>query len=548
MKNLPSWVGDKKHIWTPQLGGGIWYAGLETIKSAKPVFSEYPRPFLVGLRGDVKDHGYRFDLDFWSPNAESYNYWVGRCAAEHVLKLLEGGNCEFMWSMPTPWKFSANPYAADAPKGSAYPWQTAEYYAAYLEYLTKPATIGRGLARLNTNYSFFTDDTCKTINKESEAALRGNWGNLRARRGHVAPYPIQAVILGVEPYGDAQECTQVGGNDSGKFYGEIVVKYHTAIKKRGINIPLGLNIAGNVPMTDDSRPWFKPLFDTIKDIRKDFSLLDMHHHYHFGEPANECNRIFPTMVNNATIGGGVQSQGWQQYWLPKSSWPAGVDYSKYLWMYDDVRCALKKIGEDPDRWKLGCAEHGLAITSRFKGNDMGAGIHWALWLAESMRYNAVWDMNWNAIEIGFSHAQIQMRDGFTTRTPAHYVYKMAQMFHGFQLRDNSYISPLVSVGKDAEASYKSDDVVVRVFEHPVTGNIQLFVINKNETKEVQIPGWESWQVVSWKILKADKFTDQNPIGAPWTPEKIRMTTFRGAAHPLRILPISVNCIELTPRK
>jgi hypothetical protein len=181
------------------------------------------------------------------------------------------------------------------------------------------------------------------------------------------------------------------------------------------------------------------------------------------------------------------------------------------------------------------------------GNDMGAGLHWALWLAEVMRYNADWEMNWVLAEQGYAHAQIQYRDNYVTRTPGHYVYKMAQEFVGLTYCTNNFQSPTTSSGPMPEGgNYKSDDVVVRVFKNSTNGNFHLFVVNKG-TNAASVTGWEGWTVANWTEISATNFLAQNAIGKPWTRETIK--TVSNFSHktgtPLNIDGISVNHIELS---
>jgi hypothetical protein len=180
---------------------------------------------------------------------------------------------------------------------------------------------------------------------------------------------------------------------------------------------------------------------------------------------------------------------------------------------------------------------------------MGAGIHWALWLAEIMRYNADWDMNWVLAEQGYAHAQIQFRDNYVTRTPGHYVYKMAQEFIGLDYCTNNFQSPTVSTGAMPEGgNYKSDDVVVRVFKNATNGNYHLFVVNKG-TNAAAIEGWEKWSVANWTQISATNFLAKNPIGNPWTRETIKArSNFNHVdGQPLNIGAISVNHIELSAK-
>jgi hypothetical protein len=538
----PAWVARSPSFkWNAQIGGGMWYQEAQVVTNIAPVLAEYPRPVLVGLRSDVAENGYRFDFDSFDASAEPYNYWPDRASQEFVMQsMLAVGNVRFMWSMPSPDRYAPLPYTV--PKsGSAYPWQKPEYYAAYLQYLIGPVTMPPArYEKLKLGYDFYLDPTCVTTNAVSEKEVGGNWANLRARRGHPEPYPIEAIIVGIEPYGDAQEVMT-----DGKQYGTIAEKFRAAIRARGgplAKIPLGLHVPAGGAVSDFQRTWFKPMLDTV--TRADFSYLDLYHHYRFGQPTNELNRVFPTLIHAGSAG--AASPGWQNWWDPQSTWLS--DFSRYLWIYEDTRSALKLYGETPARWKIGCAEHGMSTTSRFIGNDMGAGIHWALWLAELMRYNADWDMNWVLSEQGYAHAQIQFRDKYVTRTPGSYVYKMAQEFIGLDYLTNNFQSPTTATGTMPEGgNYKSDDVVVRVFKNSTNGNYHLFVVNKQATNAASVTGWENWSVVNWTQISAPNFLSQNPIGNPWKRETVKTVSNFSyqPGGPLKIDPISVNHIELS---
>ncbi|MGI8967249.1 MAG: hypothetical protein ACR2H1_14340 [Limisphaerales bacterium] len=470
-----------------------------------------------------------------------------------------------------------------SPLGSGYRWQKPKYYAAYLQYMLAPATMTDAqLLNLSSTLNFF--DGSWQPNNASESVVQSNWANLRAKRGHRDPYPLVAVILGIEPYDLAQEglrAADVNGNryDSGDRYGTIVEQFRREIRLRGgplSAIPLGLNVTGKYPMSDFSRPWFKPMLEALRDFNLmpthwDFSYLDMHHHYRAGSATDYLTRIFPAIICTETA---VPFPGWQNWWAG-SDWH-GMDYSRFLWMFEDVRYALNHYQdtagnfENADRWKIGCSEHGLSLSSQFTGNDMGAGVHWALWLAELMRYNASWDMSWQLAEQGFSHAQLQYRDQLLTKTPAHYVYKMAQEFYGYQLHANTYTTSLSTTGLATGLSgggsiplpnnlsrgfaYLSYDVVVRVFHNPADGHYHLFVINKNTSTSESMTGWGNWTLVKWTQIKHPTTTSLdagNQVGgtfATWfTNQNIYtrdVTTNFTQGQPINIPPTSINHLEL----
>ena len=520
--DLPAWVNSTaSHTWSPQLGGGVWYQQQAVLDAVAPVLvSEWTRPVLVGLRSRRTQEDYRFDLDTWDANASEYAWWEDRASAENVIQTFEAeGTTDFMWSIPSP--DPANLLAdPEATTGAGFRHQQAAYYAAYLQYLIEDVTMTAGeYGALDLTYDFFTDASCDTVNTTSETAVEGNWANLRAKRGHPDPYPLDFVIIGVEPYGNAQETL------AGTEYSTIAEDYKVKIRARGgalTTVPLGIHStnAGGNPYKAGS--WFRSVLAGAL-TSADFSYIDTHHYYRSGSPADLMNRIFPLMTNTDTV---LTSPDYDYYWIAQGSWPS--DYSAYLYNYEDTLSTLDDVGETSSRWILGNSEHGLAIVSQQDGNDFGAAIHWALWLAEVARYNGAWDAPWVLAEQHFSHALIHLAEANVTRTPGYYVYQMAQEFYGFQylpvhtLTNNQWVpdysSPSAQTGTipgdvGAGETYSSDDTAVRVFrEGGVGGNIHLFVINKHPTNSTSLTGFEAWTFVAWDQLSTAVLTDENPVG------------------------------------
>lgn len=586
--NLPDWVGAASHIWSPQLGGGIWFQERSVIDGIGAAITDYPRPVLIGLRGDTAEQGYRFDLDptgdggrsaFANPMAVT-----DPASQEYVLKTLESThNVQFMWSMPLPHSYSSTPYDTNAPQGAAYPWQTPAYYAAYLQYLTEPATMTQQqLDNLDMPPGVLPAvDSNGALIPENEQLVHTNWGNLRAKRGsHPAPYAIEFVVLGVEPAGGAQE-----HYDDGHEYGSQALAFQAAIRDRAnqfattapgrISVlaatPLGLYAGYDHPIDDAaSGGWFYPMLDAVRNggtiaalDALGFSYLDIHHYYVNNAPSTpEDNARFqPIMINNRSLNCASNDcyRGWQYYWSTAPfPWPGGVDFSKRLWMYEDAVYALDNYTdgqghyENFSRWHLGCAEHGLRNLSSSE-NDMGAGIHWALYLAETMRYNATWDLNWVFCEQGHASAQVHVKNGYLTRTPGHYAYKMAQEFYGYEYHSNTFpgtndAAVGYSQGDGDPGPYIASNIVVRVFRNPADNHFHLFVINKG-TASYTIPAidWTGWNVLKWTQIQADGMGALNPIGEPQplnaiATQDVTPSYVHGSGI---VLPkISINHIEL----
>jgi len=180
--------------------------------------------------------------------------------------------------------------------------------------------------------------------------------------------------------------------------------------------------------------WFWPMMSTV--TASDFSFLDLEHYYQFSTVSEDFKRAFPVSINpNAA------------YWMPQSQWKS--DYRKFLWIVEDTRNAIRDDNIVPGRAipVVGIsAGASTASRSHHSSHTMicFSAMHWGGWLAESMRQNVAWDSSWTLLAEGFSHGQIQVRNGYVTRTPMFFVYQMAQEFYGLDYLTNSYVSPMGS--------------------------------------------------------------------------------------------------------
>jgi hypothetical protein len=560
--SLPAWVnGTPTHTWSPRLGGCIWYTSIgETTAVASAVAAEYPRPLLVGLKSEVPQNGYRFDLDSWDTRNQTYSYWTDRASWENLLQVWGAtGNAEFILNVPCPITLQDNPYDVDGiPQyGIGHLWQKASYYAAYVQYLIGSVTMtAEQYNALNSTYNFFIDSSCSTPSTTSETAVGGNWANLRAKRGHAAPYVIVAINIGNEPYYTDGYGTDLDTNGGGNEYGLVAKAFEQAIRARGATtseldtIPLGLHIYDSGRPTDEGRTWFYPMMDALGADSSEFSYLDMHHYYGTGT-WDSWKMGFPV---------GILDHGFEEYWEGAES-PWAVDYSKRLWIWDSVLLALTEWGETSSRWKQGCSEHGISITSAFAYHDMLAGLGWAHWLAEMMCRDSKWDQSWVLHESGWAHSQVTYRDSHASRTPGFYVCQMAQKFYGYDYLPSSWTSAYYTEPDDTYYPF----VVVRVFRNPSDGHIHLFVINNKEETDVSLTGFESATLVKWDRLSASSYSKMNPIGnheyggnvpsdpchsqgTAWHSETL-YTTDVTAGHtpgqPFTILKMSVNHIEVS---
>jgi hypothetical protein len=523
---LPSWVTTNTHNWKPSLGGVYWLNSRAVVKQAAPYFLQNARPVLVDIKSDAIGYGYRFDLDSWDAQSTIHGYysWNGTDAGtpastEDVMNILGAtGNAEFILNIPIPMQLTNSPSSNWGFDGYGYLWQTPAYYGAMAQYLFGAAGPQSEWQSLPANLDFFSQPA------------GFNWANLRARRGHVNPYPVSAIIIGEEPY-------NLEGTPNGALYGAQAEKFRVAIRNRGVTVPLGLHIRDMGIVDDPNGGWFNPMMNNL--TASDFSYIDIEHYYQFSTRPEDFKRTFPVTIN---------PKGFQGWWLPKNQWKS--DYSKFLWIVEDTRNAIRDnptvagLG-DPSRWRVGFSEHGIQITTQFVYNDMFGAMNWAGWLAESMRQNIVWDSGWTFLAEGFSTAALQSVNGHMTRTPMFYVYQMAQEFYGLDYLANNYASEMGSTTDGQGNDVQFPWTTVRVFRDPATSNIHLFVVNQSTNNTATLSGFENWNVLSWKQLSGASYADGNALGVAG-PETIQTVA---AALPapgtsLRILPISVNHIVL----
>ncbi|HEY2329659.1 MAG TPA: Ig-like domain-containing protein [Verrucomicrobiae bacterium] len=526
--NLPSWVGSTAtHNWKSRLGGVYWLDSRAVVKQAAPNLTQSSRPVLVDIKSDAVGFGYRFDLNTWDSQSPIHTYypWDGTDAGtaaspEDVMQILGAtGNAEFVLNIPIPLHLTNQPSSNWGYDGYGYTWQTPEFYAAMVQYLFGTAGPQSEWQNLPTTMDFFSQPASF------------NWADLRARRGHVNPYPVVTLIIGEEPY-------NLEGTTTGALYGPQAEKFRIAIRNRGYAGSLGLHVHDMGIVDDPNGGWFYPMMSSL--TVSDFSYIDLEHYYQFSSVPEDFKRTFPVTVN---------PNGFQGWWLSHSQWKS--DYTKYLWIEQDTRNAIRDDNTisglgDPSRWQLGFSEHGIQVTSAFTYNDMFSAMQWANWLAESMRQNITWDSSWTLIAEGFSHGQIQVRNGYVTRTPMFFAYQMAQDFYGYDYLTNNYVSTMGSTTDGQGNAVQYPWTTVRTFRDPATGNIHLWVVNQSTNNTAIITGFENWNVIGWKQLSGASYAANNPLGVAG-PEPIQTISaaLPSLGQSLVIPPISVNHIILS---
>jgi len=525
---LPSWVGAATHNWKPRLGGVYWIGSRAVVKEAAPYLKQSARPVLVDIKADATGFGYRFDLNQWDPQTGIHGdySWDGSdtgtpASPEDVFQFFGAtSNAEFVLNIPIPRYLTSTPSSNWGYDGFGYNWQTPEFYGAMAQYLFGVAGPQSEWQNLGVDLDFFSQPA------------NFNWADLRARRGHVNPYPVVAIMIGEEPY-------NLEGFPDGASYGPQAERFRVAIRNRGVNAPLGLHVR-DMGIVDDPSPqkWFWPVMTNV--TASDFGYIDLEHYYQFSTVAEDFKRTFPVSVN---------PNGFQGWWMPHSTWK--TDFTRFLWIVQDTRNALKDFGGpsvgDPNRWQLGFSEHGIQITSQFIYNDMFSALHWASWLAESMRQNILWDSGWTLLGEGYSTAQLQVRNGIVTRAPMFFVYQMAQEMYGLDHLANSYVSATGSTTDNLGNVVQFPWTIVRTLRDPASGNVHLFIANQSSNSSSTITGFENWRVLAWKQLSGAAYASSNPLGvAGPEPIQTQMVTPPKTGSPLVVPPISVNHITLSP--
>jgi hypothetical protein len=520
--DVPVAVGAPLHMWDPLLGGVTWISSRAAAKEQAKALAWYDGPVLLDIKSQANGFGYRFDLNTFASGTMEHGYFTfdGTDAGEpatldDIFQIFGAApNARFILHVPVPHD--------SLPLGSArFEWQTPAFYGAQLQYLFGTADSNFMEQVPTTTLDFFSVHSAF------------NWANLRARRGRVAPYRAEAIILGQEPY--HIEGWSAG---DGAGFGARANEYRAAMRARGITLPYGVHVSQLNP-TD--RDWFRPMINQLP-ASDSAGYLDLYHYYSF-VTNDDWLRSFPVAE---------RAEGFTNWWKPRESWRA--DYARFLWIIEDTRQAVRDLGVSPELVKMGFGEHGIAISSPFKWNDMMGALHWANWLAELMRYDIDWDSTWVLFGEGFSTAQVQLRNGVLTKPPAFFVHDLARKFRGRRYLETNASSPY-GVTKDPEGKEaRFPWVVVRAFS--AQGNSasrgessngetrELFVVNQHAVSPAFLRGFEGWRVKEWEVLRGDTYASENPLGTPEEPPVRTLGVTPPPDGALRISPISVNRIVL----
>jgi len=506
--DVPVTLGAPQHTWDTLTGGATWLFSRQTLRAHASLLGEYPGSFLIDVKRNMQGFGYRFDLDSWDPSTAEFHWfaWDGSDAGEpanldETFQILGQPNVKFIFNLPMP-----------RPGTGGFGWQTPEFYAAECQYLFGSAGPPSQYAGLKAQMDFFA----------TPASF--NWANLRARRGRIEPYPVQAIILGEEPY------FIENWDQDGAAFGARAEEYRRAIRARGVDVPYGVH-GTQVPATDRERTWFHPMLDAL-DRADPPRYLDLFHYYSY-HGADDWERSFPVAL---------AEEGFQNWWVSRSTWRA--DYTRFLWTVEDTRRALAERGIGPDSMSLGWTEHGITTTSQFEFNDMKGALHWAAWLAETMRYGTDFDAMWVFGAEGFSTALVQYRNGVLTRTPAFYAYQIARKLQGLTVLDAQYASPLGDTVTVDNRAVRFPWLVVRVLEDPATRARHLFVVNQHPRDSFTLTGLPYASIETWEELSAPSYGAGTPLGVA-APEIVRAVVLpKPPDAPLTVPPISVTHIVL----
>lgn len=502
-------LGKPRHVWNPLLGGVLWIASRENARKLSEALLWFPDPVLLTLKHQANGFGYRFDLDTWEKNTIEYGYYAhdGTDAQtttnlDDQFQIFGRPNVRFILYIPVP-------HDSLQLGSGRFEWQLPEFYAAELQYLFGSASDKARYEGLPLSLDFFDTSIPRDF----------NWANLRARRGHPAPYRADAIVFGEEPY--HIEGWSAG---DGAGFGKRVNEYLAAMRSRGVTLPYGVHAS---QLTPTDRSWLKPLMTTLPAADPP-SYLDLYHHYSF-VTGEDWLRAFPVSE---------RTEGFTNWWIPKANWRA--DYTRFLWIIEDSKLAFTDIGIPVEKLKLGFGEHGITISSPFRYNDMMGAIHYANWLGEIMRYDTDFDATWVLLGEGFSTALVQLRGGVLTKTPAFFAYEMAHKFKGLGYRETTTNAPYGNITNPEGQPVRYPYVIVRAFDAP-DGALALFVINQHPTLPARLTGIEDWRIASWEELSGAVFSSGNELGTQ--DELVRIRVIYGRTE-LRVLPVSVNRIIL----
>jgi hypothetical protein len=507
---IPIALGKPLHAWDTKTGGATWVFSKAVTRTHRDVLAELPGTLLVAVKRSAPGFGYRFDQDSWDPSTDEYS-WFAWDGTDHgtptnlddlfqIYGELPGAR--FLFNVPIP-----------RPGAVGFAWQTPEFYAAEAQYLFGEPGAASEYASLATTLDFPSQPP------------GFNWANLRARRGRVAPYPVDAIILGEEPY-YIEEWAQDGAG-----FGARCESYRAALRARGLGQPYAVHVS-QLPPTDPERPWFGPMFDAL-DPSDPPAFLDLYHYYTLaGTP--DWERSFPVASKQG---------GFENWWIAKDTWKS--DYTRFFWLVEDTRLALQQRGMSPDSMALGWSEHGIRISTQGMYNNMAGALHWATWLAETMRTGTAFDSMWVLGSEGGSTALVQVKSGLATRTPAFHLYALAKAMQGMTVLETASESPLGDTTDPGGGPVQFPWLVVRALQDGTTGDLHLFAINQHPTDSYVLRGLQGWSLSGWFEVRGDTYDSENPLGQPGPgPVTLRQVPV-GATTPLSIQPVSIAHLVLT---
>lgn len=506
-------VEGESHSFDALLGGVVWVNSKTTARKIAAETAKLPDGLLVAIKGPML--GYRFDLDSWESGEGLGSTGTETDAPnlDEVFTIYGSPNTRFVLCLPSP--SPATLGGTDSNGIHAYLWQTPAYYAALCQYLFGTADTAAADTPLDPRRDFFTTDP------------DFNWANLRARRGRLTPYPVEAVIIGGEPYNE-------GWGHDGGGYGGYVAQVRAAIRARGITVPYGVCLDYQSAYHDNS--WFDPMLAALGSMDLP-SYYDFTHVYQF-EYTADWNRSFPVSVRN---------DGFAFGWTPRDTW--GVDYTRFMYYTEDLRMGLSKRGL-PLSPRMGWSEHGILVSTQFAWNGMDGALFWANWLSEVMRTGVGWDAIWTLGAEGYSTALVQVVGGKTLLPPAYEVYRLALGLRGRTVLNLSYQSPEGQCQQAGETDPQGKPVmvsfpwiVIRGFRDPSTGSTSLFVVNQSLSDSFRITGFETKQILNWEEVSGSSYSDGDPFHAPFVNTFSGKRMVRGDA-PLIIRPCSVTRIDL----
>ena len=398
------------------------------------------------------------------------------------------------------------------PPNTDHDYMTPQYSADMIEYLNGTADADYAARAAALDYSHNTPSD--------------NWANLRAARGHIAPYAVPAALMASEPY-----WCEGWPKDNPALYAQACLAHATKIKETFPNVHIGVHLYNGAN-------WSETVLAANKDI---MSWACVQHDYAY-EPGVETVNQVPRLLGIAAA----------------SNYNTGVPY---LRQHSQAQALIEQyLAHRPDVQYIPTMqdEHGFRLTyNPGQGADLGQAIYRLGYRLETIEQAGqyAWDGDWLVInDRGYTYGVI----GSDSLTPSYWAYRLFYEHFGTKYVSVTTNSPTYAITSylTGEPLFTTPYVSVYASLNDDEQVLNLIVINRHQTNNAQInfnivnflSAFSSTTGTVYKIGGAGKTWDSHNLDDPDNVMIEESTTTVACPHfSYTVEPVSITVIEICRR-